>query len=365
MIFKVKRMERKLEYSILMLYKKKQWRKSAKLRIKKERNEKVLTDEQKMEIRAFYKKYAKLPGLEEHEFYTQKTGEYHKEYLPDWLYYSIIDSTLNDWDAAVKIDNKVFYEFLFPDCIQPYSIAYRINNLWFSHDRNIISFEEVENLISQEDVLFIKAATDSNGGHGVYRVSSQKDIVDEAVEAIGKIKQDIVIQRAIQQSETLASINRTSVNTIRVLSLLHNQQVMICSMILRLGVGSSYVDNASSGGITVGIKEDGGLKKYAFNKNGTRFQTHPTSGVCFETITIPSIDGIRALVKRLHPLLPYFKNISWDIALDKNDSPVLVEANMKDGELDFHQLNNGPLFGEKTAEILDEVFGIISKEKSE
>ena len=27
-----------------------------------------------------------------------------------------------------------------------------------------------------------------------------------------------------------------------------------------------------------------------------------------------------------------------------------------DGEIDFHQLNNGPLFGDDTKEILDEVF---------
>ena len=357
MIFKIKRMERKLEFSMLMLVKKRMWRKNAKCRMQKEGKE-VLSREQKSEIRAFYEKYTKLPGLEEHEFYTQKTGVYRKEYLPDWLYYSIIDSTLNDWDAAVKIDNKTFYEQLFPGCRQPYCIAYRINNMWFSHDRNIISLEEVKELISKEDVLFIKTATDSNGGHGVFRVVSKNNIVDEAFQAIGKIKRDIVIQRTIQQSEVLASINKSSVNTIRVLSLLHDQQVMICSMILRMGVGDAYVDNASSGGITVGIREDGTLKECAFDKKGNRFQVHPTSGIRFDTITIPNIEEVKALIKRLHPLLPYFKNVSWDIALDESNMPVLIEANMKDGELDFHQLNNGPLFGEKTADILDEVFGL-------
>ena len=363
MIFKIKRIERKLEHSMLMLYKKKQWRRNAKHRIQKEGDRQVLSSEQGSEIRAFYEKYTKLPGLEEHEFYTQKTGVYHKEYLPDWLYYSIIDSTLNDWDAALKIDNKVFYESLFPNCRQPYCIAYRINNMWFSHDRKIISIEEVKNLISQEDTLFVKAATDSNGGHGVFRISSEKDIVEEAVHAIGKIKQDIVIQRAIQQSEVLASINRSSVNTIRILSLLHNQEVIICSMLLRMGVGKAYVDNASSGGITVGIREDGRLKDCAFDKEGNRFQVHPTSQIRFDTITIPNIEGIKALIKRLHPLLPYFRNVSWDIALDESDTPVLIEANMKDGELDFHQLNNGPLFGERTTEIIDEVFSINLKKK--
>lgn len=30
---------------------------------------------------------------------------------------------------------------------------------------------------------------------------------------------------------------------------------------------------------------------------------------------------------------------------------------MRFGEIDFHQLNNGPLFGDDTEEILKEVFG--------
>ena len=32
------------------------------------------------------------------------------------------------------------------------------------------------------------------------------------------------------------------------------------------------------------------------------------------------------------------------------------DANLHFGEIDFHQLNNGPLFGDDTKEILKEVF---------
>lgn len=39
------------------------------------------------------------------------------------------------------------------------------------------------------------------------------------------------------------------------------------------------------------------------------------------------------------------------------NEPVLIEANLRYGELDFHQLNNGPVFGKDTKKILDEVFG--------
>lgn len=34
----------------------------------------------------------------------------------------------------------------------------------------------------------------------------------------------------------------------------------------------------------------------------------------------------------------------------------IIEANLCDGQLDLHQLTNGPLFGDDTVKILDEVF---------
>ena len=36
---------------------------------------------------------------------------------------------------------------------------------------------------------------------------------------------------------------------------------------------------------------------------------------------------------------------------------VEIEVNLTYGEISFHQFNNGPLFGEDTREILDEIFG--------
>lgn len=43
--------------------------------------------------------------------------------------------------------------------------------------------------------------------------------------------------------------------------------------------------------------------------------------------------------------------------MDEFENPVLIEANLHYGELDFHRLNNGPIFGNDTNKILEEVFG--------
>lgn len=152
-------------------------------------------------------------------------------------------------------------------------------------------------------------------------------------------------------------MNSSSVNTIRVLSLLSENGVKIYSSIIRMGVNGSKVDNASSGGITCGINDDGRLKKIAFSSDGKKYDFHPTSKVKFNEIVIPNYHKILEMVQKIAPTIPHFRLVSWDIALDENDEPLLIEANLRYGELDFHQLNNGPVFGEDTEKILKEVFG--------
>lgn len=62
-------------------------------------------------------------------------------------------------------------------------------------------------------------------------------------------------------------------------------------------------------------------------------------------------------MKRLHPQIPHFRLVSWDFSIDENGEPVLIEANLNCGGIDVNQMNNGPLFGEDTKKVLDEVFG--------
>lgn len=169
---------------------------------------------------------------------------------------------------------------------------------------------------------------------------------------------DLVVQEPIKQCKELNSVNSSSVNTVRILTLLRNKEVKAYSAVLRMGIDGAKVDNASSGGITCGINSDGTLKDVAYSAKGVKYELHPTSGVNFGTIKIPSYGKAVDLVKSIHPRLGHFKLVSWDIAIDEYNEPVLIEANLHYGELDFHQLNNGPLFGDDTEEILNEVFGI-------
>lgn len=333
------------------LRRRKYWKK-----IIKDRNSSQVGDLSQTERSAiikFFKKYERV-DTSFHKFYKYSTGQFYKNYIPDDLYYCKIDPYYNDWELAEYLDNKCYYSTIFQDVNQPKMIASRMNNFWFI-DGEIVSLDYVLDKIKGKEV-FIKQATNSEGGFGVFFVSADMD-KQKVEKIISKIDTDIVIQESLVQSITMSKLNKTSVNTVRILSFLDkNGKVKIYSSIVRMGVDNSKVDNASSGGITCGICKNGQLKSVAYAANGKKYNVHPNTNLHFDTIIIPNYNELLKIVEKLHTRLPHFRLLSWDFAIDIEDKPVLIEVNLRYGELDFHQLNNGPVFGNDTKKILDEVF---------
>lgn len=317
----------------------------------------VLSKEQIKEIKNHYGRYFR-PKIKFYQFYIDAFGKFDINFLPDDVYYTIIDRYYNDWDKALMMDDKCYYDrlFKFMPFKMPESICYLINGFWLSSDYKPITKQEAVEIICANTPVFLKQSIDSEGGHGVKYIDKgiEKKIIDKTISELGD---NIIVQNAIEQSPQLAQLNGSSVNTLRILSFLKaDGSVKIYSSILRMGIKGSRVDNASSGGITCGIQPNGQLKNRAFSALGEVYDCHPNSRIKFETITIPGFKSICDKIRDAHPQIPNFRLLSWDIALDKNNEPILLEINMKFGELDFHQLNNGPIFGDDTLTILKEVY---------
>lgn len=316
-----------------------------------------LTKEQKQKILRFYEPYGKVTTMF-HEMYYEKTGFFTEQYIPSDIYVNAIDEYFNPRQEGKYLDNKCYYSAIFAGLKQPSLAIARIGGFWYNADRQLINADAVEEILKNEQALFVKAATESYGGQGVSYISAKDgDICAQFKKVADKIKGDLIAQRPIIQHKELAAINESSVNTIRMISLLTENGPKIYSGILRVGVNGKKVDNYTSGGMTVGIKEDGTLKKYAYNAKGERFDKHP-SGFVFEGYKVPCLEKARDMVMKAHPMVPHFRLVSFDIAIDENGEPVFVEANLCKGSLEIHEYSNAPVFGEDTKKILDEVFGV-------
>ncbi len=326
-------------------------------KLKKAQSEKnVLTKEMKQEAKAFWAKYQSIPMVY-HNFYTEKYGEFHKEYIPDEIYYNVLQPYFNSYRLSKALDNKCYYHKMFSGIAQPKLVAYRLNGFWYVEDELLLDGEQMAyEAVAKEKEVFIKRATDSGGGHGVKYLNCAGLTEEAFLDELKNFKGDVAIQRGITQHEALAKINPSSVNTIRIITLLTKKETFVLSAILRMGVGESKVDNSSSGGLTIGLTTDGKLKKTACVDKRRFVTEHPTSGVVFDGYQLPSFQEAIELVKKASRMVPHFRMVAWDVSILEDGTPVLIEANLYDGQLDSHQIHNGPLFGANTVKILDEVF---------
>jgi len=140
----------------------------------------------------------------------------------------------------------------------------------------------------------------------------------------------------------MSRLNSTSLNTIRVMSFLKDTEIIVLSIVVRIGRKGAFTDNATTGGIPCGVKPDGRLNETGYDLSGKPF-TMTDCGLKLKDIQIPFMDKIRDTVKILHAGMPYFRIISWDLAIDINEDVILIEHNDLGQDINFHQLNNGPV----------------------
>lgn len=295
-------------------------------------------------------------------YYSAKNGQFDPRYIPNTLYYTKIDQYFNARKLGYGFNDKNYYSKIFADFKQPRVLVRKINGMIFDENYNQISVEDAFALITSENEVICKPSQETGSGRGI-QFFRKSDIERIRKFLNDRTYDDYIVQALIKQHPTLNEVHEGSINTYRICSLLMEDGVHILSSVLRMGVGSSKVDNATAkdnakyDGMTCGIDEFGKLKKYAYGYHtGQRYEQHP-DGLLFEGFQLPAFDKAVELVKQAHPRIAHFRLVSWDIAIDEDGDAVLVEANMRKGGINFHQFNNGPLFGDLTEKVLDEVFG--------
>ena len=278
-------------------------------------------------------------------------------YIPSNIHYSIIDMYYTDYKRCRTIEDKNLNNLLFFDVKQPKTIVRKISNSWFDDNYNIVEPGKVKELLQINKKYILKPSIDSGGGIGIVIYNPDENTsIDDFIKNIDKCS-NCIVQEFAGQYEGIASLDKNSLNTVRIITFFHNNKVYALSSIIRIGAGGSNIDNASVGGIFCGINNDGYLKNIAYNDYGDIFRVHPTTNAVFSDHCIPKYTELVALSERLHNrLVDFSKLISWDFAIDESGEPILIEVNATQGGISFHQMCNGPLFGNLTNEVIKEVF---------
>ncbi|MGK0724366.1 sugar-transfer associated ATP-grasp domain-containing protein [Aerococcus urinaeequi] len=314
-----------------------------------------LSNEEIHEVESYWEKYTNV-NLDFFKYYSYRTETFSQYYIPDDLYYSKIDMYFNNRKMANVLDNKAFYDKMFPNLYSPYTPIKKINGIYYDSNYNVINFKDLDLYLSTGEYI-MKPSLDSQGGKGIFFFKvTGGSLEDNLVQTLFN-EDNYIIQEIVSQHSDLKKIHPSSLNTIRVISLFYKNEVYTLSSVLRVGISGSKIDNASSGGIVIGISNEGKLKKYAYSVSDySKYEAHPDTAITFEDYKIPYFNEILDIVKAEAKKLPNFQMVSWDFAVDSDENVVFIEANLKNGQLDFHQLTNGPLFKDMTDTVLEEVF---------
>ncbi len=329
---------------------------------KKKNNSKPISTQDKKQIDAFWSRYLSdelrdcLVNYTYYDIYNNfiSDGEQLCHYIPDSFYQTFIDEYYTNPQHSFPCDDKNLYDLYFHDVNRPETIFRKTGDFVLDGNYHEISLREAIDRCKDENEVILKKGKFSMAGEGI--MFWNKNQPEEDLLIFLSRSSNVICERIIKQHHELSRLNSTSVNTLRIMTLVFDGQVHVLSSVLRMGVKGSKVDNASQGGIVCGIKPNGQLKNVAYNTSGKKFFQHP-QGVAFESVTIPSFDECRDLVTSLAKRFSSVSRlISWDLAIDELGHPMLIEFNLTIGELDFHQFCNGPIFGNMTEDVLKDVF---------
>jgi len=290
-----------------------------------------------------------------HRYFTYISGKFYKEYIPVDLYITVIEPCLNMRNMYPALTDKNLLNRLFNGVKQPETIIKNINGVYVDADqKDILQKEDIINKCNKYSKLVIKPSIDSGGGKNiiVFKYEGFKtDHKDKTLEEfLDQYDENFIIQNYLEQHPRMSILNPTSVNTLRIQTLLIHNRVEVLVSFVRIGNKESMVDNISDGGLMCTINQEGLLNRIGYNGKGEPFLETDTH-IKLEEFEIPNYTYILGEVKKMHLKIPYFKLISWDIAIDQIGDPVLIEYNIFSQGINF-QHTTGPLFGKFTREIL-------------
>ncbi|MFQ9908633.1 MAG: sugar-transfer associated ATP-grasp domain-containing protein, partial [Acutalibacter sp.] len=186
--------------------------------------------------------------------------------------------------------------------------------------------KEFEDFMASRDTIMVKPDS-SSGGFGVNKLS--KGDFPSLAAMYQKLKEEHigVIEDVLQQHEVLNQLNPSSINTLRVVTILNESGPHIVYAHIRIGNSDRPVDNLHSGGMFAPIDLDKGVIQYpAYDKARHTYTEHPRTHTTIQGFAIPYWEEAKAMCLEASQIVPQMRYVGWDVAITPN-GPVFVEGN--------------------------------------
>ena len=302
------------------------------------RPEAALSFAEKKRIRSYAKEVLgsvhHAPGL---FVYTAWRGEFREGWIPRSYFHSVL---IPSWTPFHYFDRKTFTKRILADAPVP-DLAYYIRGFWLDSSFRPIPREAVRGvLFDGREHVFVKRDASSRG-QGVSKVSAN-DFNLQAIENQG----DLVVQAPIRQHKWFNSFMPDAVATVRITTVkIPGRPAEARACYLRLPRAGLDIVKAGET-IDVSLDERNGAlwSKGIASWNWKQCDVHPDSGRAFEGEFIPRFDRLLEFCLTQHDSTPISGLIGWDVVLDQDEKPVLIEFNQGRAGINMIEANKGPCF---------------------
>ncbi|MBO5994510.1 MAG: hypothetical protein J6Q41_03265, partial [Firmicutes bacterium] len=245
------------------------------------------------------------------------------------------DSRYLQYFEDKAIFNKKFHDFMKRDWVMigEGKVYGHIEGTALTEDDLVIGVgpEDFKKFLSDKEYIIVKPLSLSCG-HGIEKIKVADWEVEELYDYL--LKNDTPLcEEVVIQDETMSLLNSSSVNTIRVTTILKDGDAKIVSGGIRMGRDGNIVDNFNSGGLGVIYdRKTGTVISDGFDRARNVYETVPESGIRLKGFQIPQWDAIVAMVKDAALVVPQVGYVGWDVCVSRDHGPLLIEGNSFPGQ---------------------------------
>ncbi len=222
-----------------------------------------------------------------------------------------------------RMNNKKFWHFFDNKDEFNQLFAKQVGREWLSMRK--ADEQQFTEFVKGRKELFCKPL-DGSSGQGIIKCTEEDFRDPAALYARLKEKNIGIVEECVKQHEAIASLCPSSVNTIRVATLLGDKKEGIVYTYIRIGNGK-VMDNVDCGGMAAPIDlETGIISGVGANKAGEVYEYHPMTKHRIPGTQIPYWEEVKEMCLKAMRVVPQVRYVAWDVAITEN-GPIFIEGN--------------------------------------
>lgn len=319
-----------------------------------------LNADQRLRVDQMWGRVRLHPNYRWHEHYACLEGSpFDERYVPSDVFYLNLLPCLSNLSLADAWSDKAYYELRFPSLRFAQTLAVRIDGHYYDASLQPCSSHKLWMFLGECGRVFMKPSMGSYTGIGAQVLERSRFSMEADFNALlSSLGDNLVMQRLVIQHDILAALNESSVNIIRINTLRLDADPVILSATIRFGVAGrvtdmTYIDGVEIGNM-VGIDASGRIDAYTYNQCGKRTNLSDL-GIAIGGCELPGYHEACDMCTEVHRQLHHFGFVAFDIAIDAQGKPVMIEYNLDGPGVVFYQYTHGPLFGEHTQAVIEYV----------